>query len=108
MPWPSVCPKFSSARSPVVHTELPILPPEPEARYDFKRFPLPPEEASKSILLRGTLSEEGKLENLDVYQGVLAVMDAAALAAFEHWTFKPAMRSGKPLRVEILLSIPMN
>ena len=35
------------ARSTVVHTELPILAPEAETRFDFKRVPLPPEKASK-------------------------------------------------------------
>jgi hypothetical protein len=96
------------ARSTVVHTELPILAPEAEARFDFLRFPLPPEKASKSILIRGILTEEGKPENLEIYQGLLPVMDAAALSAFRQWTFKPAIRSGKPISVEILLSIPMN
>ena len=96
------------ARSTVVHTELPILAPEAETRFDFKRVPLPPEKASKSILIRGVLTEEGKPENLEVLQGLLPLMDSAALSAFKQWTFKPAMRSGKPMRVEILLSIPMN
>ena len=96
------------ARSTVTHTELPILAPEADARFDFKRFPLPPEKVGKSILIRGILTEEGKPENLEIYQGLLPIMDSAALAAFQQWTFKPAMRSGKAMRVEILLSIPMN
>ena len=94
--------------STVIRTEPPILPPEAELRFDFKRFPLPPEKSSKSILIRGALTAEGKPEDLEVYQGLLSVMDSAALAAFRQWTFKPALRAGKPVRVEILLSIPMN
>jgi hypothetical protein len=106
----SQTPESSANRAPstVIHTEPPILPPEAELRFDFKRFPLPPEKSSKSILIRGVLTEEGKPEDLEVYQGLLSEMDSAALAAFRQWTFKPALRSGKPVRVEILLSIPMN
>jgi len=33
-------------------------------------------------------------------------MDAAALRAFSQWTFKPAMRDGKPVSVDILVGIP--
>jgi len=106
----SQTPGSSANRAPstVIRTEPPILPPEAELRFDFKRFPLPPEKSSKSILIRGALTAEGKPEDLEVYQGLLSVMDSAALAAFRQWTFKPALRAGKPVRVEILLSIPMN
>jgi outer membrane biosynthesis protein TonB len=34
-------------------------------------------------------------------------MDAAARAAFGKWKFKPAMRDGKPVPVEILVGIPI-
>lgn len=31
---------------------------------------------------------------------------AALLAVLEQWEFRPAMRQGKPVRIEILLAIP--
>jgi hypothetical protein len=33
-------------------------------------------------------------------------MDAAAKLAFSKWTFKPAMKAGKPVGVDILVGIP--
>jgi hypothetical protein len=98
----------NGTRRTIVHTELPIIPPEAEERYDFRRVPLPPEKSHKFILLRGTIAEDGKVEQVKVYQGISSVMDPAACLAFKHWKFKPAMRAGKPVRVEVLLSIPMD
>jgi hypothetical protein len=43
---------------------------------------------------------------MEVYQSVLPQMDEAARAAFSQWTFKPALRDGKPVPVEILVGIP--
>ena len=94
------------ARTTVVHTELPIIPPEPEEKFDFKRSPVTAEKTQKSIVLRGAIDEDGKVEQVEVYQGLSAVMDSAARLAFSQWKFKPAMRDGKPIRVEILVAIP--
>jgi hypothetical protein len=33
-------------------------------------------------------------------------MDEAARIAFSRWKFKPAMRDGQPVSVEILIGIP--
>jgi hypothetical protein len=93
-------------RSPIVHTELPLVPPEAEERFDFKRVPLPPDKAHKIIVLRGEIGEDGKPRNLEVFRGLASEMDAAARLAFSRWIFKPAMRSGKPVCVQILLGIP--
>ena len=74
--------------------------------FDFKRSPVPAENAQKSIVLRGAIDEDGKVEQVEVYQGLSTVMDSAARLAFSQWKFKPAMRDGKPIRVEILVAIP--
>jgi hypothetical protein len=93
-------------RSTVVHAELPILPPEAKESYEFQRLPLPSEKAHKFIILRGAISDDGTVEHVEVHQGLYPPMDAAARLAFSQWKFKPAMRSGKPVRVEILVAIP--
>jgi hypothetical protein len=93
-------------RSTIVHTELPILPPEAKESYDFRRLPLPFEKAHKFIILRGAISEDGTVEHVEVRQGLLPAMDAAARLAFSQWKFKPALRAGKPVRVEILVAVP--
>jgi hypothetical protein len=99
-------PAENRPQSAVLHTELPILPPEAKESYDFQRLPLPPEKTHKFIILRGVISEDGNVERVEIHQGLLPAMDAAARLAFSQWKFQPAMRSGKPMRVEILVAIP--
>jgi TonB family protein len=86
--------------------EQALLPPEAEDRYDFRRLPLPAAKAHKLIILKGTIRPEGTVENLNVHQGLMPEMDAAAVRAFSRWTFKPAMRAGKPVSVDVLVGIP--
>ena len=62
----------------VVHLERGLMPPDAEARFDFRRLPLPPEKAHKMIVLKGTLRDDGSVENIEMYQGVLPQMDEAA------------------------------
>ncbi|HXW54801.1 MAG TPA: energy transducer TonB [Candidatus Cybelea sp.] len=58
------------------------------------------------IILKGTIAADGTVEHVVVYQGVVPEMDMAARVAFSRWKFKPAMRNGKPLEVEVLVGIP--
>jgi hypothetical protein len=99
----------SESGSMVIHLQQGLLPPDPQSdsRFDFKRLPVSPEKLHKKIVLKGTLSEDGSVENLQVYQGILPQMDDAAKLAFSKWKFKPAMREGKPIPVEILVGIPV-
>ena len=96
----------TETRSTVVHLERGLVPPDAEARFDFRRLPLPPEKAHKMIVLKGTLRADGSVENIELYQGVLPQMDEAACVAFSQWKFKPALRDGKPIAVEILVGVP--
>lgn len=96
----------TETRSAVVHLERGLVPPDAEARFDFRRLPVPPEKAHKMIVLKGTLRDDGSVENIELYQGVLPQMDEAARVAFSQWKFKPALRDGKPITVEILVGVP--
>jgi Gram-negative bacterial TonB protein C-terminal len=100
----------SESRSPVVHLESGLTPPDPdiENRFDFRRLPVPPEKALKMILLKGTLGTDGTINDLAVFQGVLPAMDEAARIAFGRWKFKPAVRGGKAVAVEILVGVPVS
>lgn len=89
-----------------VHMEQSLVPPEAEAQYDFKRLPLPPDKVHKLIILKGTISSEGAVENLTIHQGLLPEVDKAALLAFSRWTFKPAMQAAKAVSVDVLVGIP--
>jgi TonB family protein len=60
----------------------------------------------KNVILKGRIDEDGKVTDLKVFQGLSNEMDAAAKLAFSRWTFKPAVKSGKPVSVDILVGIP--
>jgi Gram-negative bacterial TonB protein C-terminal len=96
----------SQLHSSVVHMEAPLAPPEADSRFDFKRTPLPPEKLHKYVILKGHIGEDGAVSDLKVFQGLSDQMDAAAKAAFAKWTFRPAMKAGKPVSVDILVGIP--
>jgi Gram-negative bacterial TonB protein C-terminal len=93
-------------RSRVVQLESSLLPPDAELRFDFQRLSLPPGSAHKLILLRGLIREDGTVDLVKVYRGLLPPMDQAAQLAFSRWKFKPAMREGHPVSVEVLVGIP--
>ncbi len=98
----------TESRATVIHLEQALLPPDldPDSRFDFRRLPVPPGKALKMIVLKGSLQEDGAIEGLQVYQGIVPEMDEAARIAFGRWKFKPAVRGGKPVAVDILIGIP--
>ena len=101
-------PSVTETPRTVLHLEKPLLPPDVDLtqRFDFKRLPLPADNAHRTIILRGVIATDGTIQRLVVHQGVLPEMDAAARIAFSRWVFKPAARDGKPVEVEILVGIP--
>jgi Gram-negative bacterial TonB protein C-terminal len=102
-----VAPKAASQnRSTVVHMEEGIVQPDVTTRFDFRRLPVPFEKKNKPIVLRGVIREDGTVADLKVYQGIVAGMDEAARVAFSRWTFKPAIREGKNVAVDVLVGIP--
>jgi TonB family protein len=52
-----------------------------------------------SVLLRFEVTEEGVPENVSVEKKLDPGLDANAAEALKKWKFKPATRSGKPVRV---------
>ena len=103
---PGQAPPPARVTTSVVHMEEPIVPPEADARFDFKRTALPFEKLHKYVVLKGRIDEEGKVADLTVYQGLSPEMDAAARQAFSQWTFRPATKSGKAVSVDVLVGIP--
>ena len=93
-------------RSTVVHMEEGIVQPDVTTRFDFRRLPVPFEKKNKPIVLKGVIKEDGTVADLKVYQGIVASMDEAARVAFSRWTFKPAIREGKNVAVDVLVGIP--
>lgn len=85
-----------------------VVPPAVEKRFDFHRPTLTAEQKKKMIILHGFISADGSVEHLTVYRGVENVANQAAEAAFAKWKFQPAVKSSKPVPIEILLGIPLS
>jgi hypothetical protein len=101
--------KAADSSSTVIRLEAGLTPPDPEmdSRFDFKRVSVPPGKLHKMIVLRGTLREDGNVEGVEVFQGIVPQMDEAAKLAFSKWKFRPALRAGKPIALELLVGIPI-
>ena len=93
-------------RSNVVHMETGVVPPDVQERFDFKRQTVPFEKKNKPIVLKGIITEDGSVSELKVYQGVMAGVDDAARVAFSKWKFKPALKDGKAVAVDVLVGVP--
>ncbi len=91
----------------VIKLEIAVAPPDPQEQFDFTRTPVPLEKRNKLIILHGLIREDGSVDELEVYQGVDPRIDRAALAAFQQWKFKPALRGNRPISIEILVGIPV-
>jgi TonB family protein len=83
-----------------------LVPPSPEEQFDFERPPLSKGRYREMIILHGVIREDGSVDDLRVVQGLLDMVDQAAVAAFGRWRFRPALRDGKPVAVEVLVGIP--
>ena len=99
-------PAETAAPATVAHYGEGIVPPQADAKFDFKRSPVPPEKAGKQIILKGVLRADGLVDALEVYESVVPEMDDNARLAFSQWKFKPALREGKPIPVQVLVGIP--
>jgi protein TonB len=49
------------------------------------------------LVLKIYIAADGSVEKVDVVSSVDPALDAAAIAAVKTWTFKPAIRCGKPM-----------
>lgn len=97
----------SQSYTTVVHLGQGLVPPQAEAKFDFKRVPVPPAMIHKQIVLKGTLDVDGNVSQIQVYQGIEPQMDEAARLALARWKFKPALRDGKAIPVQVLVGIPV-
>ena len=95
-----------ASRSVEVRLESPLVPPAPQDQFDFHRPPFPKNKTAEMIVLKGLIREDGSVDKLTVLQSLDGTADQAALIAFGRWKFRPAMRAGKPVEVEILVGIP--
>lgn len=94
------------SRTVEVRLQPPLTPPDAVGQFDFHRPPIVPDQANNMIVLHGLIHEDGSVTNLEVLRGLEQTLDEAALAAFSRWKFRPALRAGTPVAVDILVGIP--
>ncbi|MCS7314460.1 MAG: hypothetical protein RMI94_05210 [Bryobacterales bacterium] len=80
----------------------PLLAPYPRITYLPTLRPRP----NSYLFVHGYLNLEGRFENLQAVRNADRDEVAGILPVLERWEFRPAMRHGQPVRVEILLAIP--
>lgn len=95
----------SSSAAATIQSQGELLPPDPVEKFDFHRLPVPTVNAHGMLVLRGFVREDGSVDKVEIYQGVLRENDDRALAALKKWKFSPARRDGKPVTIEILVGI---
>jgi len=95
------------ARRVEIRLDPPLVPPSAEEQFDFHRLPLAQNKTGDMIVLKGLIRQDGSVDSLSVLQGLDGTADQAAMIAFGRWKFRPAMRAGKPVEVEILVGIPV-
>jgi len=71
----------------------------------------PPEDwqhGSEYLLVHGFLDESGRFRDLRILQGEAAAppTTSALLDYLGYWEFRPAVRDGRPVRVEVILAVP--
>jgi hypothetical protein len=96
----------AASRVVQIHIQPPLTPPAVIEQYDFHRATAAPDPGNAQIILHGIIHEDGSVSDLTVLQGLDPLSNAAACAAFSRWKFKPALRTGTPVALEILLGIP--
>ncbi|HYI13370.1 MAG TPA: energy transducer TonB [Thermoanaerobaculia bacterium] len=92
---------------PWLRVEEGITPPVPEKRVD----PIYPEEYRRAkvaglVVLEVAVSQAGTVENVGVVKSLAPGLDMSAVNAVRQWTFKPALRDGKP--VPVLYNMTIN
>jgi Gram-negative bacterial TonB protein C-terminal len=90
----------------VIRLDGGLVGPDAGRRYDFKRPKIPDDKKSNLIVLRGSIESDGSVANISVLSGIDPIVDRLAAAAFRRWKFRPALRVGKPIQVQILVGIP--
>lgn len=71
--------------------------------------PIPPGARTEiRIQLAGVITKEGKLQVQGLLRSVSPGLEAAVLRDIESWEFKPALRDGAPMDIDVVIEIPFS
>ena len=115
--------KIAASQPPPVNTPPPAPPPLVREFFtDADKDVTPPVEISRQMpeyrplagaagrfefqgVLRLLIDEQGKVADVALVQAVSPQYDAELLAAARKWTYKPAMRNGKPVKFQKMMRV---
>ncbi|HBY60052.1 MAG TPA: hypothetical protein DEH78_09530 [Solibacterales bacterium] len=58
-----------------------------------------------AVLLGAEIHEDGRVRNIRVLRKLGMGLDENAIAAAEYWRFKPALKNGKPVKVQARIEV---
>jgi TonB family protein len=82
----------------------------PEVIESSRILPDYPEAAQRAgregvVVIKAVIDEQGKVTNPQILRSLDPILDEVALAAVRRWRFRPAIRLGKPVRVNYILTV---
>ena len=84
-----------------------VEPPEPQKKVDPKYLTLAVKDHVEGrVELACFIRENGTVDGIRVIKSLDDRLDVSASHALGKWTFKPAIRNGIPMDVEVYVSIP--
>jgi hypothetical protein len=95
-----------SSRSVAIRLDPGLVPPSVEEQFDFHRPALPTDKMTEMIVLHGVIRQDGSVAEVKALKGLEDLADEAAVAAFARWKFKPALRAGSAVAIEVLVGVP--
>ena len=71
--------------------------------------PMPPGARTEvRVQLAGVITKEGKLEVRALLKNLTPAQESAVLQDVQSWEFKPALRDGAPMNIDVVLEIPFS
>ena len=67
--------------------------------------PVAPQGQTGLVAVSFIVDEHGRVVDATVAKSTNATLEKPALAAIEAWTFRPAMKDGKPVRVKVTVPV---
>ena len=90
-------PEALNVRAPIPLRKFePVEPVPPGARTEVR------------VQLAGVITKEGKLEVRALLKNLTPAQESAVLQDVQSWEFKPAMRDGAPMNIDVVLEIPFS
>ncbi len=90
-------------RRQVLSTPVPVEKADPKYPPDMIR-----QHVQGEVVLYAIIRKDGSVDSIQVVRGLEPELDRDAIAALAQWKFRPSMRGGVPVDLEVVVHIPFN